>query len=127
MHMFQVRARVSNPTDPSRFFEDEFWVDTGALYSFVPEDRLVAIGLTARHTRELVMADGRRDRRPLGEAPVTIPDLGETMTCPIVFAPRGSLYRLGATALENFAVDADPVARRLKPVLAIVGAFVASR
>jgi hypothetical protein len=127
MGLFQIRARVSNPIDPGRFFEEDFWVDTGALYSFVPEDRLLAIGLAPRHTRELVMADGRRDRRPLGEAPITIADLGETMTCPIVFAPRGSLYLLGATALENFGVDADPVARRLKPILAIVGAFVASR
>jgi len=37
MGMFQVRVRVSNPSERSRFFEENFWVDTGALYSFVPE------------------------------------------------------------------------------------------
>src|SRR5437870_9189481 len=36
MGMFQVRVKVSNPTDSSRFFEEDFWVDTGALYSFIP-------------------------------------------------------------------------------------------
>lgn len=127
MGMFQVRARVANAADPSRFFEEDFWVDTGALYSFVPEDRLERIGLAPRHERDLVLADGRRERRPLGEAPVTIPELGETLTCPIVFAPRGSLYLLGATALENFGVDADPVAHRLKPILAVIGGFLSSR
>lgn len=43
MGMFKVRVRVTNPADETRFFVEEFWVDTGALYSFVPEDRLKPI------------------------------------------------------------------------------------
>jgi predicted aspartyl protease len=127
MGMFQVRARIANPTDLSRFFEEDFWVDTSALYTFVPEDRLLAIGVSPTRTRDLVLADGRRDRRPFGEAPVTIPSLGETMTCPLVFAPSDSLYLLGATALETFGVDVDPLQRRLKPALAVIGGFRAGR
>ena len=127
MGMFQVRAHVANAGDPGRFFEEDFWVDTGALYTFIPEDRLLAIGLVPTRTRDLILADGRRERRPFGEAPITIPDLGETLTCPIVFAPPGSLYLLGATALENFGVDADPLQRRLKPILAVDGGFRSSR
>jgi predicted aspartyl protease len=123
MGMFQVRARVANPGDPARFFDEDFWVDTGALYTFVPEDRLQAIGLLPTRARDLILADGRRERRPFGEAPITIPHLGETLTCPIIFAPPGSLYLLGATALENFGVDADPLQRRLKPILAVIGGF----
>jgi hypothetical protein len=52
-----------------------FWVDTGALYSFVPEDRLNSIGLKPLRTRELILADRRRDRRLLGEALLTVPEL----------------------------------------------------
>lgn len=37
----------------------------------------------------------------------------------VIFAPKGSLFVLGATALEN--VDADPVQKKLKPILAIIG------
>jgi predicted aspartyl protease len=125
--MFKVRVTVQSPADPSRRFEEDFWVDTGALYSFVPEDRLHAIGLEPTRSRELVLADGRHDRRLLGEARLTIAELGETLTCPIVFGPPGSLYLLGATALEIFGVDADPVALRLKPISAVIGGFVASR
>jgi len=127
MGMFQVRVKIANPRDPGRSFEEDFWVDTGAIYSLVPEDRLASIGLAAIRERELILADGRRDRRPMGEALFTIPELGETLTCPVVFAPKGSLYLLGATALENFGVDADPTARRLKPILGIIGGFRASR
>jgi hypothetical protein len=28
MGMFQVRVKVSNPGEASRFFEEDFWVDT---------------------------------------------------------------------------------------------------
>lgn len=124
--MFQVAVRLSNPHDPSRFFDEKFWVDTGAFYSFVPEDRLHDIGIAPLRTREMILADGRRDRRSLGEAVFTVPELQESLTCPVVFAPPGSLYLLGATALENFGVEADPTAQRLKPITAIIGGFLAS-
>jgi predicted aspartyl protease len=126
MGMFQVRVRVSNPTDRSRFFEEDFWVDTGALYSFVPEGRLHEIGIGALRARDLILADGRRDRRLLGEAVLTIPQLDESLTCPVIFAPADSLYLLGATALENFGVQADPTTQQLRPLVAIVGGFLAS-
>ncbi|OYW06814.1 MAG: hypothetical protein B7X11_00820, partial [Acidobacteria bacterium 37-65-4] len=80
MGMFKVKARVGNPSDPKRFFEEEFWVDTGALHSFVPENRLEEIGIKPLHTRELVLADGQRERRLLGEASFTVPELKETLT-----------------------------------------------
>lgn len=125
--MFQVRVRVANPTQPERMFEEMFWVDTEALYTFVPEDRLAQIGLNPLRTRELILADGRRDRRLLGEALLTQPELQETLTCPVVFAPVGSLYLLGATAMENFGVQADPTERRLRPIASVIGGFIGSK
>jgi predicted aspartyl protease len=127
MGMFQVSVKMANPHDSTRSFEEKFWVDTGALYSFVPEDRLREIGITPLRTRELILADGRHDRRLLGEAVFTIPVLEESLTCPVVFAPSGSLYLLGATALENFGVQADPTTQQLRPIAAVIGGFLASR
>jgi predicted aspartyl protease len=124
--MFQVQVRVSNPTDRSRFFEEDFWVDTGALYSFVPEGRLKEIGVSPLRARECTFADGRRDRRLLGEAVLTIPQLDESLTCPVILAPADSLYLLGATALENFGVQADPTTQQLRPTAALIGGFLAS-
>jgi predicted aspartyl protease len=127
MGMFQVRVKVTNPSDGSRSFEEDFWVDTGALYTFIPEDRLAAIGLQPLMTREVILADGRRERRLFGEARLTVQGLDETLTCPIIFGPKESLYLLGATALEAFGVTADPVAQRLQPVAAVIGGFLATR
>src|SRR5438067_701609 len=117
MGMFQVKVRVANPDEPERLFDEMFWVDTGALYSFVPAARLEGIGVKPRRSRELIMADGRQATMQLGEAPFTIADLGETLTCPVVFGPDDSLYLLGATALEIFGVDADPTTRALKTIV----------
>jgi predicted aspartyl protease len=127
MGMFKVRAKIANPANPELSFEESFWVDTGALYSFIPDDRLQAIGLEPLHSRELILADGRRDRRLLGEALFTLFELDETLTCPVIFAPKDSLYLLGATALENFGVEVDPTAKKLKPILGVIGGYIASK
>jgi predicted aspartyl protease len=124
--MFQVRVRVANPSERSRCFDEDFWVDTGALYSFIPETRLNEIGTRPLRSRELILADGPGDRRWLGEAVLTIPQLDESLTCPVIFAPADSLYLLGATALENFGVQADPATQQLKPIAAVIGGFLAS-
>ena len=124
--MFQVGVTVGNVQDAARSFTERFWVDTGALYTFVPEDRLHAIGFAPLRSRELLLADGRRDRRLMGEAKLAIEGLEDALTCQIIFAPAGSLCLLGATALEAFGVDVDPVSRRLRPILAIIGGFIAS-
>jgi predicted aspartyl protease len=126
MGMFQVCVRVANPHDAARFFDENFWVDTAALYTFVPEDRLQQIGIVPLRARELILADGRRDRRLLGEAILTISQLNESLTCPVVFAPPGSLYLLGATALEIFGVQADSTTQQLKPIAALIGGFLGS-
>jgi predicted aspartyl protease len=127
MGMFKVAVKIINPSDPTLFFEEMFWVDTGALYSFVPEDKLQAIGIEPLHSRELIFADGRRDRRLLGEALFNIAELNETLTCPVIFAPKGSLFLLGVTALENFGVDVDPATKKLKPLLGIIGGYLGSK
>ena len=123
--MFQIGVTVADPADASRNFAERFWVDTGALYTFIPEDRLHAIAVAPLLSRDLILADGRRERRLLGEARLTIEGEG-SLTCPIIFAPPGLQYLLGATALAAFGVDVDPMAQRLKPILAIIGGYLGS-
>jgi predicted aspartyl protease len=125
--MFQVTVTVANPHDASRAFEERFWVDTGAYYTYMPEERLHEIGISPELSRELVLADGRTERRLLGEARLTVAELGESLTCQVIFAPAGSLYLLGATALESFGVQVDPTTQQLKPIAVIIGGFHASR
>jgi hypothetical protein len=73
------------------------------------------------------LADGRRDVLSLGEASLTVDQLGETLTCTVIFGPPGSMFLLGAHALEAFAVQADPNAQELRPIPVIIGGFLATR
>jgi len=108
------------------FFEEEFWIHTGALYSFVPEDYLQKMGVEPSATRNLVLADGKQQARLLGFCDFQIEGLEGNIPCPVIFAPKGSLLLLGAMALENFGVEVDPINKRLKPMLAVMGGFLAS-
>ena len=66
MGLFKKKVRVSNSKQPERSFEEEFWVDSGALYSFIPEDLLEKIGVEPSDKRSLILADGRHDTRLFG-------------------------------------------------------------
>ena len=127
MGMFKTKVKVSNMKKPELSFEEDFWVDAGALYSFIPEDHLERIALEPSGKRNLTLADGRQDTRLLGFCDFQIADLEGQIPCPVIFGPKGSLFLLGATALENFGVDADPIQKKLKPILAVIGGFIASQ
>ncbi|MHC4443553.1 MAG: hypothetical protein ACYTBZ_22255 [Planctomycetota bacterium] len=126
MGMFKKKVKVSNIKKPELSFEEEFWIDTGALYSFVPEDYLERIGVEPSATRNLVLADGRQEARLLGFCDFQIEGLEGLIPCPVIFTPKTSLFLIGATALENFGVEADPINKKLKPILAVIGGFLAS-
>ena len=126
MGMFKVDVTLTNSKDQALSFTEKFWVDSGALYTFVPEDRLESIGIEPIHSRDLILADGRREKRLLGEALFSIHGLEGQITCPVIFASKESLYLLGVTALENFGVDVDPTSKTLKPIFAVIGGYTAS-
>ena len=125
--MFKKKVKVSNSKDPHQFFEEEFWVDTGALYSFVPEDYLEGISAEPSVKRNLILADGREDTRLLGFCNFEIEGLEGIIPCPVIFARKGSLFLIGATALENFGVEVDPIQKKLKPILVVIGGFLVSQ
>ena len=127
MGMLKKKVKISNLNHPELFFEHDFWIDTGALYSFIPEEWLEKIDIQPTKSRNLIMADGRTITRPFGFCNMAIEGLDETAICPIIFAPKDSIFLLGATALENFGVDVDPTTKTLRPIFAIIGGFLASR
>ena len=127
MGMFRKKVKVSNMKNHNLSFTEDFWVDTGALYSFIPEDYLEKIQAEPYSKRNLILADGRKDTRLFGFCDFEIEGLEGSIPCPVIFAPKGSLFLLGATAMENFGVEADPINKTLKPILSVIGGFLASK
>jgi predicted aspartyl protease len=90
-------------------------VDTGAEYSWIPEECLERIGV-ARKKRDVpfLTADGRQITRDMGYAIIRVEDL-ETVD-EVVFGKPGDLKLLGARTLEGFPAVLD--LRRKKLVAA---------
>ena len=114
MGITTVRVRVANLQYPSRFFEDDFIVDTGAVLSFAPADRLAAIGITPSRQERFRLVDGSIVPRSVGDAFFEVE--GKRAPASVVFGEPGDAMLLGAVTREMLAFAVDPVSRRLQSV-----------
>ena len=92
-------------------------VDTGSLYSWVPSKLLRQLGLAPSGKRQFQLADGRIVARDVVEAVIRLDDQIVHTIC--VFTDESDQVLLGAVTLEQFALAADPVNKRLVPMPAI--------
>ncbi|MCX6154891.1 MAG: hypothetical protein NT007_12105 [Candidatus Kapabacteria bacterium] len=121
--MFKKKVKISNVFDNSKYFEADFWIDTGALYSLIPQNLLEGIGFEHEATKNILLADGRTERKLFGYCRFEIEELTDKAICPVIAGSNDSIFLLGSTALENFAVEVDPVSKTLHPILAIIAGF----
>ena len=113
--MGEVRADiiVANPRTGARSEEITALADTGATLTVIPGEILRGVGIQTLRTVSLVLADGRRAERDVGDAAVAVN--GESVPCRVVFGAPGDAVLLGLTALEQLGLAVDPVQRRLLP------------
>ena len=110
MGHFRVALQVGNRAG-ERFEPIEALVDTGATYTWIPQDVLTRLGVTPEEEWPFVLADGREVRYPVAWMLMRIGE--RTQPTIIVFGEPGSEPILGVFALEGFRLTADPVNRRL--------------
>ena len=113
-----AKVRLYNPHDLSRCLDLELLVDTGSTYTWIKRGRLERLGIRPMGRRRFRTIEGRVVEREIGEAIVEC--LGERATCIIVFAEEDDVEVLGVTALENLALEVDPVTKQLKKAEAVL-------
>ena len=91
----------------------EFLVDSGAVYSVIPEWELKKIGIEPTSQEEFILANGESITKPVGNAYFEY--RGKTRAAPVVFGEK-DIFLLGATALESLGMILDPIRRELKPL-----------
>ncbi len=116
MGTFREPIQIANPQHPKQTLFLEAIVDTGATYSWVPEDLLKRLGIKPIETRPLKIASGKIIQRKLGLVLVTVHN--KTMPTPVLFGDKGSEPLLGAITLEELGFSADPLHRTLVPAVA---------
>jgi len=116
MGTFHESVYLAHPQRPKQTIALEAVVDTGATYTWIPEDMLKRLGIKPFETRPLKIASGKIIERKLGLALVTVRE--KTMPTPVLFGDKGSEPLLGAVTMEELGFSVDPVHRTLVPVTA---------
>jgi len=109
----RVEIVVLNPRTGAQSAEITALADTGATLTVVPGQILDRLGVRKLRKVSLVLADGRRAERDVGDAEVAVN--GESVPCRVVFGEPGDAALLGLTVLEQLGLAVDPVQRRLVP------------
>ncbi|MFQ5729113.1 MAG: clan AA aspartic protease [Waddliaceae bacterium] len=112
MGVTHVTVTIRNPGDPEKSWEGLFLVDTGAIDSLVPKDRLESIGLQAKAQRTYELADGSEVKMDITTGDIEF--MGEIVGGTIICAEPGTEPILGVTALESVGIDIDPRTQKLK-------------
>ena len=117
MGTFRESITLAHPNRPKKDgIVLEAIVDTGATYSWVPEDLLKRLGIKPQEIRPLKIASGKVIRRKLGWALVSVRK--KTVPTPVLFGDTGSEVLLGAVTLEELGFAVDPIHRTLVPATA---------
>lgn len=112
MGTFRVGIEVGNPSR-EEFVAVEALVDTGAIYTMLPEDLLDRLGVPRLETDIFELADDSLVEYWIGSASVRIQE--RTLPVPVVFARPDNTPLLGATTLEILRFIINPMEQRLVP------------
>lgn len=106
MGITHVNVRITNPAEPSRFWEGPFLVDTGAIDCLVPRHHLESIGLAPKGQRIYSLADGSHVIMEVTTGDIEF--MNEIVGGTIVYGEDNAEPLLGVTALESAGVEVDP-------------------
>jgi clan AA aspartic protease len=105
-----IHVKVINPEN-KKFKTFKFLVDSGAIYSVIPDKELKMLGLSPSSSETFTLANGEEIVMPVGNAYFEYK--GKTRAAPIIFGDK-NIFLLGATTLESLGLILDPIHRELK-------------
>lgn len=111
MGMTQAVIKVKNPRNPSKTYEGEFLVDSGATYTVVPSGVLKKLGINPSGEEKFSLADGRIITRQVGNAIYEFE--GVERAAPVLFGEKDDSPLLGTFTLEALGLTLDPFKRKL--------------
>jgi len=117
MGLTRVTVALRNPRAPTRNYEADFLVDTGATDSLAPAAELKKIGLEPMGSVVYELANGALQEYQFGLAEILF--MGEITAGRVIFGPDNAEPLLGVTALESVGITVDPATRTLKRLPAV--------
>lgn len=108
-----LKVKVVNPERPKNSRVCEFLVDSGTVYSVVPQSILKKLGIKPTSSQEFILANGEVIKKAVGNAYFEY--LDKIRAAPVIFGDEG-VFLLGATTIEALGMILDPIRRELKPL-----------
>ena len=114
MGLTTLSLEIGNPATPETTETIDLLVDSGAIYSVVPEALLTRLSIKPIATEEFRLADGSKITRRKG---IAFFRYGERVGgADVIFGEKGDGQLLGAFTLEALGLVLDPLRRELKPL-----------
>lgn len=109
-----VNATVTNPLRARRRARVRLLVDSGAVYSVLPQKVWRVLGIKPKRTVQFDLADGSSIERGVGQANFVID--GIDAISPVVLGAADDEALLGAVTLESMGLVLNPLSRQLQPM-----------
>jgi predicted aspartyl protease len=116
---------VANPANPEQRESVEFLVDSGAVYSFVPAEVLLRLGIAPHSRQRFRLADGSTIDRDRSDAVFFYKN--QRGAAPVIFGERDDAALLGGVTLESLGFVLDAVRRDLLPLPMVVAGSTKDR
>ena len=114
MGVTYVHARLRRPDGRGRPRDERFLVDSGAIYSVLPEPTWRALRLKPERKVEFTLADGTAIERGVSECRFEIRE--HAATSPVVLGEGHDGALLGAVTLETLGLMLNPLTREILPM-----------
>jgi len=125
MGLTVLRIEVGNPARPRITEPIDFLIDSGAIYSVVPQSVLKRLGIKPLATEEFRLADGSTIVRRKGGALFRYGD--RVGVADVIFGEKDDSILLGALTLEALGLSLDPLKRELSPLPMILAGSLRAR
>lgn len=114
-----VKAKIFNPANPRKSAVVNFLVDSGAVYSVVPQEILRKIGIRPNSKETFTLANGEFIERAMGDA--LFHYHGKRRASPVIFGQKDDSTLLGAVSLEALGLMLDPLRREIRSLPMVLG------
>ena len=125
MALTYVAGTVTRSGRRRRPVSIRFLVDTGAVYTVLPETVWRGLGLRGDRVVEFTLADGTVIRRNVSECRIQVE--GRSATSPVVLGGPGDAPLLGAVTLETLGLMVNPLTRELLPMRLMLSGLIGKR
>src|SRR3972149_3515836 len=119
MGLTTLEVEIANPAQPEVTEKLDFLIDSGAIYSVVPELVLGRLGIKPLAKQEFRLANGEKIVRRKGVAVFRYKD--KVGGADVIFGEEGDATLLGAFTLEALGLALDPLKRELRELPMILG------